>query len=288
MEAGRDVQPTKAAGPTRGAETYRAMSITRRLFTGLAVAGALALSPVAAFAQDAKAPVVVFAAASLKNALDQIAKDWTKESGVEVKSSYAASSALAKQIEQAAPADLFISADVPWMDYVAQKYLIDPASRSDLLGNKLVLVAATDWSKGDVDLKPGVDLAGLLGDGRLAMGEVASVPAGKYGKAALEKLGVWDKVSAKVAGAENVRAALALVSRGEAPLGIVYKTDAAADKGVKIVGTFPADSHPAIVYPAAKLKSATSASADAFLKYLSSAKAKAVFEAAGFTVLAGN
>lgn len=273
------------------------MSITRRFLGGAALALAIAATPFSAFAQeapaktgaassDAKAPVVVFAAASLKNALDAVAKDWTKESGVEVKASYAASSALAKQIEQDAPADLFVSADVPWMDYVAQKNLIDPATRSDLLGNRLVLVAAENWSKGEVELKSGVDLAGLLGDGRLAMGEVASVPAGKYGKAALEKLGVWEKVSSKVAGAENVRAALALVSRGEAPLGIVYKTDAAADKGVKIVGVFPADSHPPIIYPVAKLKSATSPSADAFLKFLAGKSAKSTFEAAGFAVIA--
>ncbi|RXF68510.1 molybdate ABC transporter substrate-binding protein [Hansschlegelia zhihuaiae] len=263
------------------------MSITRRLFGGFALAAALVVAPLAASAQDsAKQPVVAFAAASLKNALDAIAKDWTKETGIEVKASYAASSALAKQIEQAAPADLFISADVPWMDYVAEKSLIAPSSRVDLLGNKLVLVAGQSWSKGDVELKKGVDLAGLLGNERLAMGEPGSVPAGKYGKAALEKLGVWDKVSSKVAGAENVRAALALVSRGEAPLGIVYKTDAAADKGVKIVGTFPADSHPPIVYPAAKLKDARSPNADAFLKRLSSASAKKTFEEVGFTVIA--
>lgn len=271
------------------------MSITRRLLAaGLALALAAPLSAhaqeapakSAPAAADAKAPVVVFAAASLKNALDAIAKDWTKESGVEVKASYAASSALAKQIEQAAPADLFISADVPWMDYVADKGLIDPATRVDLLGNRLVLVAAKDWSKGDVELKSGADLAGLLGDGRLAMGEPGSVPAGKYGKAALEKLGIWDKVQSKVAGAENVRAALALVSRGEAPLGIVYKTDAAADPNVKVIGTFPDGSHPPIVYPAAKLKSATSGAAGDLLKRLSSGPARKSFEAAGFTVLA--
>lgn len=269
-------------------------SVTRRFLAGAAAAFALAAAPFA-FAQEAPQktaaagdtkPVVVFAAASLKNALDAIAKDFQAASGVEVKISYAASSALAKQIEQAAPADLFISADVPWMDYVAQKGLIDEGSRVDLLGNRLVLVAAKDWGKGDVELKPGVDLAGALGDGRLAMGEVSSVPAGKYGKAALEKLGVWESVQAKVAGAENVRAALALVSRGEAPLGVVYKTDAAADKGVKIVGTFPADSHPPIVYPAAKLKSASSPAAGDLLKRLSSAGARKVFEDAGFTVLA--
>ncbi len=261
------------------------MLITRRLLGRFAVALALAAGPVAAHAQDAKQPVDVFAAASLKNALDAIAKDWTKETGVEVKASYAASSALAKQLEQAAPADLFISADVPWMDYVAQKNLIVPDSRLDLLGNSLVLVAGPGWSKGEVELKQGVDLAGMLGDGRLAMGEPSSVPAGKYGKAALEKLGVWDAVQPKVAGAESVRAALALVSRGEAPLGIVYKTDAAADPNVKIVGTFPADSHPAIIYPAAKLAASASPNADAFLKHLSSSSARKAFEAQGFTVL---
>lgn len=262
------------------------MMFTRRVLGRLAFSAALALAPMAAHADDAKQPVVVFAAASLKNALDAITKDWTKESGVEVKVSYAASSALAKQIEQAPPADLFISADVPWMDYVADKKAIAPDSRVDLLGNSLVLVAGPAWKGGDVDLKSGVDLAGLLGDGRLAMGEPASVPAGKYGKAALEKLGAWDAVSSKVAGAENVRAALALVSRGEAPLGVVYKTDAASDPSVKIVGTFPADSHPPIVYPAAKLASSKNPNADAFLKRLASTPARKSFEAAGFTVIA--
>lgn len=276
------------------------MSISRRLVGRFAVALALAASPIAAHAQDAggqmmmkaapsadaKQAVVVFAAASLKNALDAIAKDFTGETGVEIKTSYAASSALAKQLEQAAPADVFISADVPWMDYVAQKSLIAADSRIDLLGNTLVVVAGPGYTGGDIDLKPGVDLAGALGDGRLAMGEPGSVPAGKYGKAALEKLGVWDGVSSKVAGAENVRAALALVSRGEAPLGIVYKTDAAADPSVKIVGTFPADSHPPIVYPVAKLSASKNADADAFLKRLTSGSAKKTFEAAGFSVIA--
>lgn len=269
------------------------MFITRRSFGAAALGLAVSTAPFAAWAQEApakaaeaKTSVTVFAAASLKNALDAVARDWTKETGVEVKVSYAASSALAKQIEQDAPADIFISADAPWMDYVAQKNLIDPATRVDLLGNRLVLVAGSGWTKGDVELKSGVDLAGLLGSDRLAMGEPGSVPAGKYGKAALEKLGVWSAVSPKVAGAENVRAALALVSRGEAPLGIVYKTDAAADKAVKIVGTFPADSHPPIVYPAARLKSAASPNADAFLKRLTSGASRKTFEDAGFTVLA--
>ncbi len=166
--------------------------------------------------------------------------------------SYAASSALAKQIESGAPADIFISADLDWMDYVAKKDLVNEGTRANLLGNRIVLVTAKDKVK-QVDIKQGFDLSGLLGDGRLAMGEVKSVPAGKYGKAALEKLGVWTSVESKVAGAESVRAALALVSRGEAPYGIVYQTDAAADEGVAIVGTFPADSHPPIIYPIAML-----------------------------------
>jgi molybdate transport system substrate-binding protein len=275
------------------------MSITRRSLGGLALSLAAALAPFGAGAQDAASPstagsanagakpaVVVFAAASLKNALDAVAKDWTKQSGVEVKASYAASSALAKQIEQDAPADLFISADAPWMDYVAQKNLIAPASRLDLLGNRLVLVAGPGWTKGEVDLRKGVDLAGLLGNERLAMGEVASVPAGRYGKAALETLGAWQGVAPKVAGAESVRAALALVSRGEAPLGVVYETDAEADRNVRIVGTFPADSHPPIVYPAAQLASSKNPNAASFLRYLSSTGAKEDFEAAGFAVLA--
>ena len=153
-------------------------------------------------------------------------------------------------MEQDAPAQIFISADLDWMDYVASKKLIKPESRSDLLGNSLVLIAPKDSSV-SLDLKPGAELAKALGGGRLAMGNANSVPAGKYGKAALEKLGLWDSVSSKLAQAESVRAALLLVSRGESPLGIVYKTDAAADPNVKVVATFPADSHPPIIYPVA-------------------------------------
>ena len=227
--------------------------------------------------------VVVFAAASLKNALDGIAAAWQKESGRSVKISYAASSALAKQIELDAPAQLFISADLDWMDYVAGKGVIKAESRSNLLGNSLVLIAPKD-SKVAVDIEPGFDLAKALGDGRLAMATVNAAPAGKYGKAALEKLGAWDSVSSKIAQTDNVRAALLLVSRGEAPLGIVYKTDAVSEPGVKIVGTFPADSHPPIVYPAA-LTSKAGASAASFLAYMKSSKAKPFFEEQGFTFL---
>lgn len=232
----------------------------------------------------AEEKVTVFAAASMKNALDAINAEWAKETKNETTVSYAASSALAKQIEAGAPADIFISADLAWMDYVAEKKLIKEDTRSNLLGNRIVLVAPADKAK-DVEIKEGFDLAGLLGDGRLAMGAVDSVPAGKYGKAALEKLGVWSSVEAKVAGAESVRAALLLVSRGEAPYGIVYQTDAAADPGVKIVGTFPEDTHPAIIYPIAVLSSSKTPAAEAYLEYLKSDKAAPIFEKEGFTIV---
>ncbi|OHV25563.1 molybdate ABC transporter substrate-binding protein [Rhizobium sp. RMa-01] len=228
--------------------------------------------------------LTVFAAASLKEALDATNAAWVKESGRQAVASYAASGALAKQIENAAPADIFISADIAWMDYLAGKSLIKADSRSNLLGNRIVLVAEKAKAK-PVEIKPGFDLAALLGDGKLAMGEPKSVPAGKYAMAALEKLGVWKSVESKVAGAESVRAALALISRGEAPYGIVYQTDAAADQGVAIVGTFPADSHPPIIYPAAILAESKNPDARAYLDFLKSDKAAAFFTAQGFTVL---
>ena len=226
----------------------------------------------------------MFAAASLKNALDAVNAEWRAETGKTATISYAASSALAKQIEAGAPADLFFSADIDWMDSLATKNLVRTNTRADLLGNRIVLVAPAD-SAAAATIAPGFDLAGLLGGGKLAMAMVDSVPAGKYGKASLETLGVWDKVKAQVAQAENVRAALALVARGEAPLGIVYATDAVADERVKVVGTFPADSHPPIRYPVAVLAASTNADAAAFLDYLRGAKSKAAFEAQGFTVL---
>jgi molybdate transport system substrate-binding protein len=229
--------------------------------------------------------VVVFAAASLKNALDDIAGQWQRATGKKAVISYAASNTLIKQIEQGAPADIFISADLDWMDYGQQKDLIKPDSRFNLLGNRLVLIAPKDSSV-SVNIQPGFDLATLLKGGRLAMANVDAVPAGKYGKASLEKLGVWDSVKDKIAQAESVRAALLFVSRGEAPLGVVYQTDAAADPNVKIVGTFPENTHPPIIYPAALTKESTNADARAFLNYLRSPAARAAFERQGFTVLA--
>jgi len=254
--------------------------LKRRSWLGLAVA--VSLLPGIAQAQN---DVVIFAAASLKNALDEIAATWSKDTGKSApKISYAASSALAKQIEQGAPADLFISADLDWMDHLAGKNLIKADTRFNLLGNKIVLIAPQD-SKTTTLAINGADLAKALNGGRLSMAHVDSVPVGKYGKAALEKLGSWNDVKDHLAQAENVRAALLLVARGEAPLGIVYSTDAAAEPNVRIVAAFPEDSHPPIIYPAALVKDSKNADAKAFLDFLRSAKARASFEKQGFTVL---
>ena len=231
------------------------------------------------------ADIVVFAAASLKNALDDTVHAYGVQGGADaVKVSYAASSTLAKQIESGAPADIFISADLDWMDYLQKRNLIKPDTRKTLFGNKLVIAAPAD-SDVKLDIKPGFDLAGALKGGHLAMADPDSVPAGKYGKAALEKLGVWNSVSGAVVRAENVRAALLFVSRHEAPLGIVYMTDAAADPAVKVVGVFPEDSHPPVVYPIALTAQSSNASASRFLSFLESAAARPYFEKQGFTVL---
>jgi molybdate transport system substrate-binding protein len=233
----------------------------------------------------AQKSLTVFAAASLKNALDDADTAFAKASGVKVTASYAASSTLAKQIEEGAPADVFASADLDWMDYAHNKKLINDTTRINLLGNRLVLIAPKNSPLGDVAIGPGFDLAALAGDGRIVTGDVRAVPVGRYAKAALEKLGAWTNAAPKMAMTENVRAALALVARGEAPLGIVYETDAKVEPGVKIVGTFPADSHPAIVYPFAATVGAKPPS-DRYLTFLRSAAAKAIFERYGFTMLA--
>ncbi|MEZ5829226.1 MAG: molybdate ABC transporter substrate-binding protein [Hyphomicrobiales bacterium] len=223
----------------------------------------------------------VFAAASLKTALDAIAEDWRRETGANPVISYAATSALAKQIEQGAEADVFISADLDWMDYVEERGLIDPKSRFDLLANQLVLIAPKN-AEPTAAIEPGLPLAELLGGGRLAIANVDAVPAGKYGKTALQSLGLWDAVKDKLAQAENVRAALRLVARGEAPLGIVYASDAKADPSVTVLGVFPEATHPPIVYPAASLRDARGPQIGAFLAYLRSPEAARRFEANGF------
>jgi molybdate transport system substrate-binding protein len=255
-------------------------TIRRGLVVGFAF-GFVVLPFLSAAAQAAD--VTVFAAASLKNALDDAVKVYEAKTGDKVVVSYAASSALAKQIEQAAPADIFFSADLDWMDYLEQKKLIDPASRHTLLGNTLVLIAPKD-STVSLVIEKNFPLVQALGaDGRLAMASVDPVPAGKYGKAALTYLGVWDAVAPRVAQAENVRAALTFVARGEAPLGIVYGTDAKSEPAVKVVGTFPENSHPRILYPVA-LTSSAKPEARQFIEFLLSSEAAPAFEAQGFSI----
>ena len=250
------------------------------LFTAFVILAGASLSPAAA--QDKT--ITVFAAASMKNALDEIDATYTAKTGVKITVSYAASSALAKQIEQGAPADVFISADTDWMDYATAKKTISEPTRVNLLGNSIVLIAPKDSKIDNVNIGNGFDVAKLAGDGKIATGDVKSVPVGKYAKAALEKLGAWTAAEPKFAMAESVRAALTLVARGEAVLGIVYSTDAKVEPGVKIVGTFPADSHPPIIYPVAATATAKP-EAKEYLDYLRSSAAKAVLEKYGFNYL---
>ncbi len=231
------------------------------------------------------ASVTVFAAASLKTALDDIYETFTNHTGIKTVSSYAATPALVRQIEQGAPADIFVSADTAWMDYAIGKKRIAAETRIDLLGNRLVLIAPKHSKLIDVTLAPGVDLAKLLGnDRRMAIGEVKSVPAGRYAMAALQTLGIWPSIEKRLAMVENVRVALTLVARGEAELGIVYDTDARAEPGVKVIGRFPPDTHPAIVYPVAATITAKPDAAR-YRAFLQSRAAKAIFERHGFSVL---
>lgn len=257
----------------------------RRSFL-LSVAAAVSMSLAVALPAAAAEKLTVFAAASLKGSLDVVAKLYEKKSGNTVAISYAASGPLAKQIEAAAPADIFISADKKWMDYVVKAGAVKKDQAVDLLGNRLVLVAAKD-SKISLKIAKGFDLVKALGDSRLAMGDVKSVPAGTYGKDALEYYGVWKDAEKKAAFADNVRSALKLVTTGEAPLGIVYETDAKADKGVKIVDYFGEESHKPIVYPAAPIAASKSSATKEFFDFLRGPEATDIFKKAGFTVMAG-
>jgi molybdate transport system substrate-binding protein len=253
-----------------------------RVFAYLALICALAGTPQPLVAQE---QITVFAAASLKNALDDVNAAFTKATGIKVVTSYEASSALAKQIEAGAPADVFISADLRWMDYVSEHKLIDPNTRANLLGNKLVLIAPTDSKLANVTIADGFDLAKLAGDGRIAVADVKAVPAGLYAKAALEKLGAWAAAEPKLAQAENVRATLAFVARGETPVGIVYETDAKIEPKVKIIATFPDSSYPPVTYPVAATSSTKKSVVGQYLNFLRSAAAKADFERYGFSYL---
>ena len=262
------------------------MSQRTNLFAALAALVAACAVPLAAPAQQQAydQPILVFAAASMKNALDEVNTAFAKQTGIAVVASYDASSALMKQIEQGAPADIFISADLKWMDYGSQKQLIDDKTRVNLLGNKLVLIAGKDSKLNKVTIDPSLDLTSLAGEGRIATGDVRAVPAGIYAKAALQKLGLWGAVEPKLAMVGNVRAALVLVARDEAPLGIVYATDAKVEPAVKVIATFPDDSHEPIVYPVAATRAAKP-SAALYLAFLRSAAARSIFEHYGFSVL---
>lgn len=257
--------------------------MSRCLFVILGLLAMLAGStPQPAHAQD---QITIFAAASLRNALDEADAAFTKASGFKVTVSYAASSALAKQIAQGAPADIFISANIKWMDYLDGKKLIAPGTRVNLLGNSLVLIAPKDSKLNHVSIGKGFDIAKLAGNGRIAVADVKAVPAGLYAKASLQALGAWKAAESKLAQAENVRATLAYVARGETPLGIVYSTDAKIEPKVKIVGVFPATSHPAITYPIAAMASGRTARTKAYLHFLRSSAAKTIFEKYGFRFL---
>lgn len=252
-------------------------------FTRALLVAGLLLGAQAAHAAET---VTVFAAASLKNAIDNAGKAFTARTGAEIKASYAASSALARQIESGAPADLFASADLEWMDYLARKNLIKAGSRVNLLNNRLVVVAPKESATAEVAFTAEGFAKALGPDGRLATGGVNSVPVGKYAKAGFEKLGLWGTIQPRLAQADNVRAALALVSRGEAPLGVVYESDARSDPGVKVVGVFPEGSHPPVVYPFALTLEAKGEAGAQFLDFLKSAAGRPFFEAQGFTVIA--
>lgn len=251
----------------------------RKWFAALVAAVSLVVLPVAAQAAD----VIVFAAASLTDALGDVGKAYKAKTGKDVVFSFAASSALARQIESSSGADMFMSADLDWMDHLDNRGLIAHDTRANLLGNRLVLVAPSD-SNIAVRIVPHFDLLGALNGGRLSVADPDSVPAGKYARTALTTLGVWNSVVNHLVNAENVRVALAYVARGEAPLGIVYATDAYSDKHVRIVGSFPDSSHPPIVYPVALTRDARP-DARAFLVFLSGPEARAIFEKDGFTVL---
>ena len=253
-----------------------------RFFAFFGLAGLLAGNPQPLIAQE---QITVFAAASLKNALDDVNAAFTKATGIKVVTSYEASSALARQIEQGAPADVFISADLRWMDYVAERKLINPNTRVNLLGNKLVLIAPADSKLGIVTIGQGFDIAKLAGDGRIAVADVKAVPAGLYAKAALEKLGAWGAAEPKLAQAENVRATLAFVTRGETPIGIVYETDAKIEPKVKTIGVFPDNSYPPVTYPVAATADTRRPGVGQYFSFLRTLPAKAIFERYGFSYL---
>jgi molybdate transport system substrate-binding protein len=268
---------------------------TRRRLASWVLAVAVAVVILAPYAGESEtpaispgtatnAPVLVFAAASMKTALDAVAAAWKADTGKTASIAYASSAVLAKQIEQGAPADIFISADLKWMDYLEKAKLVRAGTRRTLFGNKLVLIEPSDADI-KLEIAKGFDLAGAAGDGKIAVCALETCPGGIYAKEALESLGIFANVEPKLAQADNIRAALNLVSRGEARLGIVYATDARADPKVKLVGTFPASSHSPIVYPVALVETSANPDAAFFLGYLTSQAATRIFTGQGFDIL---
>jgi molybdate transport system substrate-binding protein len=259
-----------------------------KLFSCRALAALVMLAMLMAVPRMAQAQprerVTIYAATSLKEALDAVLKLREAQRRSTVQVVYAASSTLARQIERGAPADVFISADTDWMDYLSQRKLLREGTRVNLLTNRLVLIVPAN-SASDIAIGPRFALAAALGNGRLAMADPDSVPAGKYAKAALIKLGVWGEVSRKIASTENVRAALALVARGEVPFGIVYASDTVAERKVRVQGEFPAHLHAPVVYPAALLAQSRAGDAQPLLGDLRSAEAQALWRKHGFGVV---
>ena len=257
------------------------MNLRRSL---LCTATLFSLLAMPAMAQDQKRPeLLVFAAASLTNVLDELSRSWEQTSGTHVKLSFAASSVLARQVEAGGKADVFVSADQEWMDYLQQRTLIDKPSRRNLVGNRLVLIAPAD-SKVELKIAPGFPLVDALGKGRLSTGDPDTVPVGRYARSALVSLGLWDEIQDRLVRADNVRSAMMFVARGEAPLGIVYTTDALVDPKVRVVDTFPANTHAPITYPAAAIKGARK-EAIAYLDYLASPSARDTWQKFGFLEL---
>lgn len=249
----------------------------------LPVAASILVCVAASAAEPAARPVTVFAAASLTDVLDELGQEFTRSTGVNVRSSFAASSILARQIEAGANADVYFSADRDWMDYLERRGLIQNSSRHDLLSNRLALIAPAD-SRVELKIEPGFPLLSALAGGRLATGDPDAVPVGRYARSALMSLGVWNDVVDRLVRAEDVRTALAWVARGEAPMGIVYETDARLEKRVRLIGLFPEDSHPRIMYPVALTKVA-GPDAARFVEFVRGDASRAVFESYGFSVL---
>jgi molybdate transport system substrate-binding protein len=275
----------KASGNPRKLKMIQAGLASLPCLTRAALAALLVFCWCRSADAQTRDPLLVYGAASLKNALDDANAQYDRgQSRRTVLAYYAGSPELARQIENGAPADLFISADLDWMDYLEERKLIKPETRTNLLGNKLVLIASKENNL-SLTIGPNFPLARALGDGRLAIADPGSVPAGKYGKASLESLGVWASVANRILPMRDVRDALQVVSDGHAPLGIVYQTDAAADKRVRIVGAFPEGTHPPIIYPLAVVTSSVSKSAAPYMQYLRSSAAAPAFEKQGFVVL---